>query len=133
MIDPVALLQDLIRCASVTPLDEGAQDVLINALTPLGFKSYDVTRGNIRNTFLRYDGQATAPLGELAMLDDTGFRARFSGSPIKRIGRARFLRNVCYAIGNSGDPALARVLPPLCDDPDPTLAEAAAWALARLT
>ncbi|MEC7029913.1 MAG: M20/M25/M40 family metallo-hydrolase, partial [Pseudomonadota bacterium] len=58
MIDPVALLQDLIRCASVTPLDEGAQDVLINALTPLGFKSYDVTRGNIRNTFLRYDGQA---------------------------------------------------------------------------
>ena len=58
MIDPVALLQDLIRCASVTPLDKGAQDVLINALTPLGFKSYDVTRGNIRNTFLRYDGQA---------------------------------------------------------------------------
>lgn len=54
MIDPVTLLQDLIRCASVTPLDEGAQDVLINALKPLGFTAHDVTRNNIRNTFLVY-------------------------------------------------------------------------------
>ncbi len=79
------------------------------------------------------DALRAPSLAELAGLDDPAFRALFSGSPIKRIGRARFLRNVCYAIGNSGDPALARVLPPLCDDPDPTLAEAAAWALARLT
>ena len=45
-------------------------------------------------------------LAELAALDDAGFRARFSGSPIKRIGRDRFVRNVLYAIGNSGDPGL---------------------------
>ncbi|MEJ2019957.1 MAG: epoxyqueuosine reductase, partial [Maritimibacter sp.] len=56
----------------------------------------------------------------------------FSGSPIKRVGRARFLRNVCYAIGNSGDATLIPVLEPLVADADPVLAEAAQWALARL-
>lgn len=77
--------------------------------------------------------ELTAPrLAELASLDDTGFRALFSGSPIKRIGRARFLRNVCYAIGNSADPALAEAARPLANDPDPVLADAARWALARL-
>ncbi|WP_414898918.1 tRNA epoxyqueuosine(34) reductase QueG [Rhodovulum sp. YEN HP10] len=73
------------------------------------------------------------PLAELAGLDDAAFRARFSGSPIKRIGRGRFVRNVCYAIGNSGDPELAAVLRPLCADDDPDVAEAAGWALARLS
>lgn len=71
-------------------------------------------------------------LSRLAALDDAGFRALFSGSPIKRIGRARFLRNVCYAIGNSGRPDLLPSLGPLLDDPDPALADAARWALARL-
>ena len=47
------------------------------------------------------------PLAELAALDDAGFRQRFSGSPVKRIGRDRFVRNVLIAIGNSGEPALA--------------------------
>ena len=47
-------------------------------------------------------------LAELARLDDAGFRARFAGRPIKRIGRDRFVRNVLYAIGNSGDAAVAR-------------------------
>ncbi|NDW60255.1 epoxyqueuosine reductase, partial [Yangia sp. PrR004] len=52
---------------------------------------------------IRYAAKVGAPpLAELAALDDAGFRARFSGSPIKRIGRDRFLRNVLYAIGNSG-------------------------------
>ncbi len=75
----------------------------------------------------------TAPrLAELAALDDAAFRAMFSGSPVKRVGRDRFLRNVCYAIGNSGDPSLIPALRPLLTDPDPTLAEAASWALARL-
>ncbi len=75
----------------------------------------------------------TAPrLAELAALDDAAFRAMFSGSPVKRVGRDRFLRNVCYAIGNSGDPTLIPALRPLLTDPDPTLAEAASWALARL-
>ncbi|SDI76276.1 tRNA epoxyqueuosine(34) reductase QueG [Lutimaribacter saemankumensis] len=72
------------------------------------------------------------PLAELAQLDDAGFRARFSGSPIKRIGRDRFVRNVLYAIGNSGDPALRAATQALVDDPDPSVADAARWAVARL-
>ena len=71
-------------------------------------------------------------LAELAGLDDAAFRAMFSGSPIKRIGRDRFVRNVLYAIGNSGDAALAGVARGLCDDPDPTVADAARWAVARI-
>lgn len=71
-------------------------------------------------------------LAELAGLDDAAFRALFSGSPIKRIGRDRFVRNVLYAIGNSADPALIPVAREHVDDPDPTVADAAAWALHRL-
>ncbi|MDP5362746.1 MAG: tRNA epoxyqueuosine(34) reductase QueG [Paracoccaceae bacterium] len=78
------------------------------------------------------DDLLAPPLAELAGLDDTGFRARFSGSPIKRIGRHRFVRNVAYAIGNSGDPALAAAVSPLVDDPDPAVADAARWAILRL-
>ncbi|EFH09950.1 tRNA epoxyqueuosine(34) reductase QueG [Teichococcus cervicalis] len=75
----------------------------------------------------------TAPrLAELAALDDAGFRALFSGSPIKRIGRDRFLRNVLIAIGNSAEPALRPVAERLCADPSEIVAEAARWALARL-
>jgi epoxyqueuosine reductase len=81
-----------------------------------------------------YAPRVGAPeLAELVTLDDAGFRARFAGSPIKRIGRDRFVRNVLYAIGNSGLPALAAHAGPLCQDPDPTVAEAALWAVARLT
>jgi len=72
-------------------------------------------------------------LAELAALDDAGFRARFAGSPIRRIGRDRFLRNVLYAIGNSGLPMLIPAAEALRDDPDPTVAEAARWAIARLS
>ncbi|WP_424974884.1 tRNA epoxyqueuosine(34) reductase QueG [Dinoroseobacter sp. S124A] len=72
-------------------------------------------------------------LAELAVLDDAAFRARFSGSPIKRIGRDRFVRNVCYALGNSGDPRLRDVAQGLCEDADPTVADAARWAFARLS
>jgi epoxyqueuosine reductase len=71
-------------------------------------------------------------LAELAMLDDAGFRARFSGSPVKRIGRDRFVRNVLYAIGNSGQPALRRVAARLVDDADDAVADAARWAVGRL-
>lgn len=71
-------------------------------------------------------------LAELAALDDAGFRAMFSGSPIKRIGRGRFVRNVLYAIGNSGDPSLASAARPLRRDPDAAVADAAEWALGRL-
>jgi epoxyqueuosine reductase len=72
------------------------------------------------------------PLAELARLDDAGFREKFTGSPIKRIGRDRFVRNVLYAIGNSGDGALREVAQGLVDDPDPAVADAARWAAARL-
>ena len=71
-------------------------------------------------------------LAELAALDDAAFRARFSGSPIKRIGRNRFVRNVLYAIGNSGSARLAPAARALLQDPDPVVAEAARWALSRL-
>lgn len=71
-------------------------------------------------------------LAELARLDDAAFRALFSKSPVKRIGRDRFLRNVLYAIGNSGEPALADVILAHLDDPDPTVRGATVWALSRL-
>ena len=69
---------------------------------------------------------------ELAGLDDTAFRAKFSGSPIKRIGRNRFVRNVLYAIGNSNSPAGLGVAQDLTHDPDPTVRDAALWAIERL-
>ncbi len=72
-------------------------------------------------------------LAELAALDDAGFRARFGGSPIKRIGRDRFVRNVAYAIGNSGDAGLRAALVPLLSDPDPAVADAARWAMGRIS
>jgi epoxyqueuosine reductase len=75
---------------------------------------------------------AAPSLDELARLDDAGFRALFAGSPIKRIGRGRFVRNVAIALGNSGDASLLPVARALCADPDPVLAEAASWACDRL-
>jgi len=69
------------------------------------------------------------PLGELAALDDGAFRTRFSASPVKRIGRDRFVRNVLYAIGNSDDPSLAEAARPRLGDADPAVRDAAAWAL----
>ncbi len=71
-------------------------------------------------------------LADLAMLDDAGFRALFSKSPVKRIGRNRFVRNVLYAIGNSGDPNLLEVAKSLREDSDPTVRDAAGWATKQL-
>lgn len=71
-------------------------------------------------------------LAELLALGDAGFRRVFSGSPIKRIGRNRFVRNCLYAAGNSGDAALIGPVRTLTQDPDAVVAEAAEWALARL-
>jgi len=86
-------------------------------------------------TEIRYAGRPelqSPKLAELAELDDTAFRAMFSGSPIKRIGRGRFVRNVLYAIGNSSDAALIGAAQTLTDDDDPTVADAARWAVERL-
>jgi epoxyqueuosine reductase len=71
-------------------------------------------------------------LSELAGLDDAAFRDLFAASPVKRIGRDRFVRNVLYAIGNSADPALAPSAAARLEDADPAVREAAAWAAARL-
>ena len=78
------------------------------------------------------DGLKAPSLATLASLDDAAFRSLFSGSPIRRIGRARFVRNVLNAIGNSADPALRPAAGRLTADPDPMVADAARWALARL-
>ncbi len=72
-------------------------------------------------------------LKELLDLDDPGFRQVFSGSPIKRIGRDRFVRNALVAAGNSGDIGLLKSVQVLADDPSAVVSEAANWALAELT
>ena len=80
-----------------------------------------------------YQPRSTAPLlAELATLDDAAFRARFAASPVKRIGRDRFVRNVLYAIGNSGLATLRPAAAALLNDPDASVADAAGWAMARL-
>jgi epoxyqueuosine reductase len=71
-------------------------------------------------------------LSELLRLDDTAFRALFRKSPVKRIGRDRFVRNVLVAAGNSQDAALAPIITPLLADPSPLVAEMASWALEQL-
>jgi epoxyqueuosine reductase len=79
----------------------------------------------------REDLRAPA-LAELARLDDAAFRARFTKSPVKRIGRDRFVRNVLIAIGNSGDGTLAREAKRLMTDDSPLVRGAAVWALSQL-
>jgi epoxyqueuosine reductase len=77
--------------------------------------------------------ELTAPrLTDLAQLDDAGFRSLFAGSPIKRTGRHRFVRNVLIALGNSGEAGVLPVIERLLDDPSPLVRGAAVWALARL-
>jgi len=71
-------------------------------------------------------------LDHLAGLDDAAFREVFAGSPIKRIGRDRFLRNVLIAIGNSGDADMASAAKQHLTDPSPLVRGAAVWALSRL-
>ena len=74
----------------------------------------------------------TPKLAELVNLDDKTFRQRFSKNPIKRIGRNRFVRNVVYAIGNSGNNELINSAEKLQSDLDPVVRDAADWAIAKL-
>ena len=101
-----------------------------DCLAACPWNKFAVASSDIR--YAARDGLIAPPLAELAALDDAGFREKFSGSPIKRIGRDRFVRNVLYAIGNSAQADLRPVAQALCDDPDPTVAEAAQWAAQRL-
>ena len=87
----------------------------------------------IREATFMPEAAAITRLRDIAALDDAAFRAKFSGSPIKRIGRDRFVRNVAYAIGNSGDATLLPVAERLAGDADPTVADAGRWAVERLT
>jgi len=75
---------------------------------------------------------AAPRLADLLALDDASFREMFAGSPIKRIGVKRMIRNCLIAAGNSGDGALVPSIAPHLADPDPVIAEAAEWALAQL-
>lgn len=79
------------------------------------------------------DALVSPRLADLVALDDAAFRALFSKSPVKRIGRNRFVRNVLYAIGNSDDPTLKASASALLADPDPVVRDAAEWATSRLS
>ena len=72
-------------------------------------------------------------LADLLQLDDATFRTKFSGSPVKRIGRESFIRNCLIAAGNSADQNLRPAITPLLQDPSPIISEAAQWALKELT
>ena len=143
---PAPYRLDATRCVSYLTIEHKGQ--IPHALRPLmGNRIYgcdDCLAACPWNRFAKTTTQAahfalrarddlTGPaLADLATLDDAGFRRMFSGSPIKRIGRDRFIRNVLNAIGNSADPALRPVAARLTADPDPVVAEAASWAAARL-
>ena len=86
-----------------------------------------------REAKLRARADLDAPdLADLAQLDDTGFRKLFAGSPVKRLGHARFLRNVMIAIGNSGSERLLPHAEARLADPEPLIRGAAIWAFRRL-
>jgi epoxyqueuosine reductase len=90
----------------------------------------DAARAN--KAFLPRAELAAPALADLLQLDDSGFRQVFAGSPIKRIGRNRMVRNAAIAAGNSALTELAPILERLVSDPDEVVAEAARWALGRL-
>jgi epoxyqueuosine reductase len=78
------------------------------------------------------DDLITPPLEHLLALDDKAFRSKFSGSPVKRTGRNRFLRNVLIAAGNSADPSLEAPVAALLSDSSPLIRAMAVWALSKL-
>jgi len=140
---PAPFQLDARRCISYLtiehrgPVDEGLRPALGNriygcddCLAVCPWNKFAVAASEAR--YAARPDLVAPPLADLAALDDAAFRARFSGSPVKRIGRNRFVRNVLYAIGNSGDPALAPVAGRLVGDADAAVADAARWAVARL-
>jgi epoxyqueuosine reductase len=101
-----------------------------DCLAACPWNKFAVAASDIR--YAARDDLKAPRLAELAGLDDAAFRALFSGSPVKRIGRDRFVRNVAYAIGNSGDPGLLPAVRALCGDGDAAVADAARWAVKQL-
>ena len=112
--------------------------------SPAGKITKIVNQASSYNTFSQFAKEAAdnkynarddllePELGELVILDDISFRKKFSGSPIKRIGRDRFIRNVLYAIGNSHDKKYLDKIKHLVKDPNPVVADAAQWAQREL-
>ncbi|WP_282154103.1 tRNA epoxyqueuosine(34) reductase QueG [Ruegeria atlantica] len=141
---PAPYQLDARRCISYLtiehkgPVDEELRQKLGNriygcddCLAACPWNKFAIAASDVR--YAARDDLKAPPLAELAVLDDAAFRAKFSGSPIKRIGRDRFVRNVLYAIGNSEQSDLMPVAQSLADDPDPTVAGAARWAVKRLS
>ncbi|MEM6577900.1 MAG: tRNA epoxyqueuosine(34) reductase QueG [Pseudomonadota bacterium] len=140
---PAPYQLDARRCISYLtiehrgPVDEELRPLMGNriygcddCLSACPWNKYAVTA---RDQKLHAREDLMAPrLAELAQLDDPSFRQKFTKSPIKRIGRDRFVRNVLYAIGNSGQPQLSEIAQGLCEDPDAAVADAAKWAVGRL-
>lgn len=100
-------------CLAICPWNKFAQDARETAYHP---------RESLEAPLLR----------DLVQLDDSAFRALFRKSPVKRIGRDRFIRNVLLAIGNSGDASLLPLITPLLHDPSPLVSEMAGWAIEEL-
>jgi epoxyqueuosine reductase len=135
---------DARRCLSYLTI-EHAGPIPVEFRRPLGNRIYGcddclsacpwnrfAEAAHANKAFLPRAELAAPALADLLTLDDAGFRTMFSGSPIKRIGRNRFIRNCLIAAGNSTDLTLLAALQPhLCDD-DPVLAEAAHWAVEQL-
>ncbi len=101
-----------------------------DCLAACPWNKFAVAASDIR--YAAKDDLKAPALADLARLDDAAFRTKFSGSAIKRIGRDRFVRNVLYAIGNSGDVSLKAAVVPLLNDPDSTVTDAARWAMTQL-
>ncbi len=140
---PAPYQLDARRCISYLtiehsgPVDPSLRSLMGNhiygcddCLAACPWNKFAATAGEIK--YAARDDLKSPKLADLAALDDAGFRAMFSGSPIKRIGRNRFVRNVLYAIGNSEIPALKDAATPLCQDDDATVRDAANWALEQL-
>ncbi len=141
---PAPYRLDARRCISYLtiehkgPVDDDLRPKLGNriygcddCLAACPWNKFAVAASDIR--YAARDDLKAPKLAELAALNDAEFRSKFSGSPIKRIGRDRFVRNVLYAIGNSGSRDLLPIARALTDDPDATVADAANWAVNQLS
>ena len=140
---PAPYQLDARRCISYLtiehkgPVDEELRALMGNhiygcddCLAACPWNKFAVAASDIR--YAAKDDLKAPALEDLAQLDDAAFRIKFSGSPIKRIGRDRFVRNVLYAIGNSQEQRLKPVAAKLTNDPDQTVADAARWAMTQL-
>jgi epoxyqueuosine reductase len=141
---PAPYQLDARRCISYLtiehegPIDEALRPLLGNRIYGcddcLAACPWNKFAQEARETAFAPRAALTAPaLAELALLDDEAFRRRFAGTAVKRIGRDRFLRNVAYALGNSGAPDALPAVQHLLNDQSSLVRDAARWACSRLT